>query len=308
MDRLEAMEVFVAAVDEGSLAAAGRRLGRSPAAVTRAVALLERRTGTRLLHRTTRALRLTEAGERYVATCRRLLADLAEAELLAAGERQAPRGLLTVTAPSLFGFLHVRPLVDDFLASYPEVQVRLLLLDRVVNLIDEGLDLAVRIGPLPDSSLIAVAVGSLRRVVCASPDYLARHKAPQTPADLAAHDCIAFTQQSPGETSWSFGGGATPARHVRVRPRLITNSAEAAVASASAGHGITRVLSYQIERELGAGQLKLLLQDFEPPPPQVHLIYPEARLSVAKARAFVDLVVPRLRARLSRIAAVADSA
>jgi DNA-binding transcriptional LysR family regulator len=303
MDRLDAMAAFVAAVDEGSLAAAARRLGRSPAAVTRAVALLERRTGTRLLHRTTRVMRLTEAGERYVATCRRILADLAEAELLAAGERQAPRGLLTVTAPALFGFLHVRPLVDAFLEAYPEVQVRLLLLDRIVNLIEEGMDLAVRIGPLPDSSLIAVTVGALRRVVCASPDYLARKGTPRAPADLAAHDCIAFTQESPGETAWRFTTGS-----VRVRPRLVTNSAEAAVASASEGHGITRVLSYQVERELAAGRLVLLLPEFEPPPPPVHLVYPEARLSVAKARAFVDLVVPRLRAQLARVAAVAESA
>ncbi|MBV8652220.1 MAG: LysR family transcriptional regulator [Alphaproteobacteria bacterium] len=315
MDRLDAMEVFVAAVDEGSLAAAGRRLGRSPAAVTRAVALLERRTGTRLLNRTTRTLRLTAAGERYAATCRRLIADLAEAELAAGSERQAPRGLLTLTAPSFFGALHVRPLTDAFLDAYPEVQVRLLLLDRVINLIDEGMDLAVRIGQLPDSNLIAVGVGALRRVVCASPDYLARRPAPATPSDLAQHDCIAFTQESPVETSWSFAAGPergatrpTQARHVRVRPRFITNSAEAAVAAASAGHGITRVLSYQVERELAAGRLVLLLPEFEPPPPPVHLVYPEARLALAKARAFVDFAVPRLRAELARIASVADNA
>lgn len=303
MDRLDAMAAFVAAVDEGSLAAASRRLGRSPAAVTRAVALLERRTGTRLLHRTTRIVRLTEAGERYATTCRRILAELAEAELQAAGERQAPRGLLTVTAPALFGFLHVRPLVDALLQAYPEIQVRLLLLDRVVNLIEEGMDLAVRIGKLPDSSLVAVTVGALRRVVCASPAYLARKGTPHAPADLASHDCIGFTQESPGETAWRFTTGS-----VRVRPRLVTNSAEAAVASAGEGNGITRVLTYQIERELAAGRLVLLLQGFEPPPSPVHLVYPEARLSVAKARAFVDLVVPRLRAELARIAAVAQSA
>ena len=187
------MKAFVGAVDEGSLAAASRRLRRSPAAMTRAIAGLERLFGTRLLHRTTRAIKLTEAGERYAASCRRILADLQEAELTAAGERSAPRGVLTITAPLFFGRLYVRPLIDAYLDVYRSVQARLLLLDRVVSLIDEGIDAAIRIGHLPESGRIAVKTGEVRRVACASPAYLRRCKPPREPADLATHDCIVFT-------------------------------------------------------------------------------------------------------------------
>lgn len=296
------MAAFVAAVDEGSLAGAARRLGRSPAAVTRAVALLERRTGTRLLYRTTRVVRLTDAGERYIATCRHVLSELEEAELLAAGERSAPRGILAVTAPAFFGRLYVRPLVDAFLRTYPAVQVRLLFLDRVVNLIDEGMDVAIRIGHLPDSGLIAVKIGEVRRVACASPAYLSRRKAIREPADLAVHDCIAVGQITETE-KWSFasdtqGGLLKP---VRVRSRLAVNSPESAIASAVEGSGVICVYSYQVERELQQGSLALLLERFEPPPMPVHVIYAEARLAAAKARAFVDLVVPKLKAELTRI-------
>ena len=304
MDRIDAMTAFVATVDEGTLAGASRRLGRSPAAVTRAVAALERRTGTRLLYRTTRAVRLTEAGERYIASCRRILVDLQEAELLAAGERSAPRGMLTVTAPLLFGRLYVRGLLDSYLDAYPLVQARLLLLDRVVNLIDEGMDAAVRIGHLPDSGLIAVKTGEVRLVVCASPAYLRQRSAPREPADLVSHDCISFSAATQPD-AWSFA--SSPAsrslKAVRVRPRLTVTEAEAAVSSAVAGHGLTRVLSYQAERELHRGRLKLVLERFEPPPLPVHVIYPEARLSAAKTRAFVDFVVPRLRKELARVSA-----
>ncbi len=296
------MIAFVTAVDEGSLAGAARRLGRSAAAVTRAIGSLERRIGTRLLYRTTRVLRLTEAGERFIATCRRVLADLEEAEQSASGERTAPRGLLTVTAPLLFGRLYVRPVVDAFLEAYPSVQVRLLLFDRVANLIDEGIDVAVRIGHLPDSGLIAVKTGEVRRVVCASPGYLARRELPREPADLAAHDCISFSSITPTD-AWSFASASRPnsLRQVRVRPRLTVSQAEAAIASAVEGRGVTCVLSYQIERELRARRLRLLLERFEPPPRPVHVIYPEMRLAAAKVRAFVDLAVPRLKAELTRI-------
>jgi DNA-binding transcriptional LysR family regulator len=304
MDRIDAMTAFVASVDEGSLAGAARRLGRSPAAITRAIAGLERRCGTRLLYRTTRSVRLTEPGERYLASCRRILADLQEAELAAAGESSAPRGMLNVTAPLLFGRLHVRPLVDAYLDAYPLVQARLLLLDRVVNLIDEGIDAAVRIGHLPDSALIAVKAGEVRRVVCASPAYLERHKAPRQPADLASHDCISFSGLVPS-VAWTFSAGpeSKSVKSVRLRPRFTVTEAEAAVSSAVEGHGVTCVLSYQIERELRRGRLELLLERFEPPPVPVHVIYPEARLSAAKTRAFVDFVVPRLRKELTRISA-----
>ena len=304
MDRIEAMDAFVSAVDEGSLAGASRRLGRSPAAVTRAVAALERLVGTRLLYRTTRVVRLTEAGERYIASCRRILVDLQEAELMAAGERTAPRGVLTVTAPLFFGRLYVRRLVDDYLGAYPEVQARLLLLDRTVNLLDEGIDAAVRIGHLPDSSLIAVKTGEVRRVVCASPEYLRRHKLPRQPPDLASHDCIIFSAMTPTDT-WTFAAsrGSDSVRTVRVRHRLTVTEAEAAIASAVEGRGVTCVLSYQIERELKRGRLRLILEDFEPEPLPVHVVYPEARLSAAKTRAFVDFVTPRLKKELTRIGA-----
>ncbi|HKD68642.1 MAG TPA: LysR family transcriptional regulator [Candidatus Binataceae bacterium] len=296
MDRIDAMTAFVASVDEGSLAAASRRLGRSPAAVTRAIAALERRTGTRLLYRTTRTVRLTEAGERYIASCRRILVDLQEAELVAAGERSAPRGVLNVTAPLLFGRLYVRPLLDAYLDIYPAVQARLLLLDRVVNLIDEGMDAGVRIAHLPDSGLIAVKAGEVRRVTCASPAYLGRRNPLREPSDLASHECISFSGAFPADV-WTFAGG----KSVRVRPRLTVTEAEAAVSSAVEGRGVTCVLSYQAEQELARGRLKLILEQFEPPPLPVHVIYPEARLSAAKTRVFVDFVVPRLKKELARI-------
>jgi DNA-binding transcriptional LysR family regulator len=303
MDRIDAMTAFVATVDEGSLAGAARRLGRSPAAITRAIASLEHRTGAKLLYRTTRVVRLTEAGDRYIATCRRLLADLEEAELLASGERTAPRGVLTVTAPLSFGRLHVRPIVDAFLEAYPSVQVRLLLLDRVTNLIDEGMDIAVRIGHLPDSVLIAVKAGEVRRVVCASPRYLARRTPPREPSDLTAHDCISCSGITPTDV-WTFASASKPdsLKQVRVRPRLTVTQAEAAIASAIEGRGVTCVLSYQVERELQTRRLKLLLERFEPAPQPVHIIYPEVRLAAAKVRSFVDIAVPKLKAELVRIA------
>jgi DNA-binding transcriptional LysR family regulator len=298
MDRIDAMTIFTAVVDEGSLAAAARRLRRSPANVTRAIAFLEARLGTRLLHRTTRAIRLSEAGERYLATCRRVLAELAEADSVAAGEREALRGMLTVTAPAFFGRLHVRPVVDEFLDAHRHVQVRLLLLDRVVDLIDEGVDIAIRIGRLPDSSLIAVKAGEVRRVTCASPNYLVRRSRPERPADLATHDCISFSETAVGNV-WGFdaGPGGGRAQQIRVRPRLTVNSAEAAVASAVRGGGVTSVLSYQAERELAEGSLVPLLEPFAPPPLPISVVYPAARFSVPKARAFIDLIVPRLKAR-----------
>jgi len=298
MDRLEAMRVFVAALDQGSLAAAGRRLHRSPAAVTRAIAALEAHVGVKLLHRTTRAITLTEAGERYAASCRRVLTDLDEADMQAAGERTAPRGVLTVTAPLIAGARILRPILDAFLDSQSAVQARLLLLDRVVNLVDEGVDAALRIAHLPDSSQIAVKVGAVRWVVCAAPDYLARSKPIKEPADLADHNTIVLGHQSQGD-AWSFDGkdGATKRRSVRIAAsRLSVNTIDAALGSAIDGHGVARVLSYQVQQELRDGRLERLLQDFEPPPLPVHIVVPEGRLAVAKVRAFVDFAVPKLKA------------
>ncbi|MFG1300739.1 LysR family transcriptional regulator [Xanthobacter sp. V3C-3] len=302
MDRFDAMTAFVRAMEEGSLARAARRLGRSPAAVTRAVAQLETHLGTRLLHRSTRALRLTEAGERYLASCRAILAELAEADLLAAGERTAPRGVLSVTAPAVFGRLHVAPVMEDLLDVHPDLAVRLLLLDRVASLVDEGLDAAVRIGPLPDSSLVAVRVGAVRRVVCASPAYLAARGRPATPAELAGHGVISFSQITETD-GWAFAAGPSGGarRTVQVAPRFRVNGAEAAIAAAVRGRGITRVLSYQVEEDLAAGRLVLLLEAYEGAPLPVHVVYPAARLPVARLRAFVDVAVPRLRARLAAL-------
>lgn len=302
MDRIDAMAVFVAVADEGSFAAAARRLGRSPVSATRAIALLERQTGARLFHRTTRRLRLTEAGERYVAVCRRVLGELEEAAMLAANERSVPRGVLSVTAPAVFGRLHVRPLVSDFLDVYPAVQARLVLLDRVVNLVEEGIDVAVRIGRLPDSGLIAVKCGQVRYVTCASPKYLSRRAPLREPADLAEHDCIAFSQITQTDV-WTFAlgpGGRAPKR-VRVQPRLTVNGAEAAIAAAVEGRGVTCVLSYQVERELRGGRLVRVLKSFEPADLPVQLVYTESRAAVAKTRAFVDFAAPKLRVALARI-------
>jgi DNA-binding transcriptional LysR family regulator len=294
------MRMFVAALDEGSLAGAGRRLGRSPAAVTRAIAFLESHAGVQLLHRTTRTLRLTEAGDRYASTCRRVLTDLEEADLLAAGERAAPRGLLAIMAPVMFGTHFLRPIVAAFLRAHAAVQIRYLLLDRVVNLIDEGVDVALRIAPLPDSGLIALRIGEVRRVLCASPDYLA-HKPPIVElADLAEHDCIAIHQLSPDQP-WSFppSPGGRIARTVRVKPRLMVNADEAAANAAVDGEGIVRILSYKIDREVREGRLIVLLPEDEPPPLPVHLVVPEGRLAIAKVRAFLDFAGPRLKAELA---------
>jgi DNA-binding transcriptional LysR family regulator len=303
MDRLEAMTAFALTVDAGGLSAAARKLGRSPAAVTRAVASLEEHLGVTLLRRTTRHVRLTEAGERYLGVCRRVLAELADAEQVARGEVSAPRGTLTVTAPATFGARHVRPAVDAYLEAYPEVRARLWLLDRVVNLVDEGIDVALRIAFMPDSSLLAVKLGEVHRVVVASPTYCARRGRPGDPRDLADHACIAFAGVTPSDT-WAFAGEGRrdrASRHVKVRAGLTVNSADAAIASALEGRGVTCVLSYQVASELAEGRLLRLLQAHEPAPVPVHLVHPTGSAATAKVRAFVDLAVPRLRAALGPV-------
>ncbi|QGZ64962.1 LysR family transcriptional regulator [Paraburkholderia acidisoli] len=295
MDRIDAMKVFVATLDEGSLAGAGRRLGRSPAAVSRAIAFLEAHTGTPLLYRTTRTIRLSDAGERYALACRRILADLEEADMLAANERSAPRGLLGVTAAVAVGETALRPMVDEFLDRNPEVSLRLHLLDRPVSLIDEGIDIALRIAHLQDSTLVALPVGEVRRVVAASPDYLAAHPPIKTPADLTRHSIISMTHF--GIDSWAFpaaGRSALP-QVVQFSPRIVVNTVRAAVASAVEGHGVTRLFSYHVAEQVKAGRLVIVLRDNEHAPLPANLVTPHGRLSVPKVRSFVDFAVPRLR-------------
>ncbi len=300
VDRLDSMSILVAVVEAGSLSAAARRLRTPLATVSRKISELEAHLGTRLLNRTTRRLVLTEAGESYIAACRRILEEVDEAERAAAGEYSAPRGELIVTAPIVFGRLHVLPVVIDFLRAYAEIAIRLTLADHAVNLLEEHVDVAVRIGALPDSSLVATRLGAIRRVVCASPGYFAARGVPQMPADLAAHDCVAFEGTS--GTAWRFAQGKSE-ESVAVRPRLVVNTAEAAIDAAIAGLGVTRVLSYQAAEALRAGTLALALAAFEPAPSPVHLVHAGGRLLPQKLRAFRDFAAPRIKARLAEIAA-----
>ncbi|WP_433929238.1 LysR family transcriptional regulator [Sorangium cellulosum] len=293
MDRLDTLRVFIAVAEEEGFAPAARRLSMSPPAVTRAIAALEERIGTRLLHRTTRIVRLTEAGARFLTDCKRILGEIEEAEASAAGSHAELRGQIGVTAPVMFGRMFVAPVVFDFLARHPRVSARTLLVDRVVDMLDEGLDVAVRIAHLPDSSMTAIRVGSVRLVVCASPDYLAARGAPETPADLTHLDTIGFSQAAwPAE--WSFSSGA---RVEKVLPpsQLLVNTADVAIAAAVAGRGLARVLSYQVGPELRAGRLRIVLPAFEPPPVPVHVVHPEGPRAAARVRAFVDFLVERLR-------------
>jgi DNA-binding transcriptional LysR family regulator len=301
MDRIDAMKIFVAALDEGSLAGAGRRLGRSPAAVSRAVAFLEDRAGAPLLHRTTRSIKLSEVGERYAGACRRVLAELVEVDILAEGERSAPRGTLTLTAPVMSGEEVLRPILDAFLDTYPKISAKLYLLDRLVNLIDEGIDVALRIAHLPDSSMVAVRVGEVRRIIAAAPSYLAKHPRIAAPDDLSKQQIIAMTQF--GLDAWSFppAPGTTMSRTVHFTPRIVVNSVRAAVATATEGRGVTRLLSDQVAGHVRDGRLRIVLGSDEFPPLPVHIVTPERRLSVPKVRAFVDFAVPRLRTQFARL-------
>lgn len=293
MDRLDALRAFVASVDDGSLAAAGRRLGRSPAAMTRALAGLEARAGVQLLARSTRRLRLTDAGAGYAAAARRILAEVDALDGLAP-EGSEPQGVLALTAPVVAGADILRPILDDFLDAHPKVQARLLLLDRVVGLVDEGFDAALRIAHLPDSGLIATRVGAVRRVVCAAPDYLKDRTPVTQPADLASHSIIGLAE-SRQESAWSFADG----RVQRLAPRLCVNSVAAARGSAIEGRGLARLFSYQVAEDVRAGRLQLVLEDFEPPPLPVHLVAPKSRLALPKVRALIDFASPRLRKALN---------
>jgi DNA-binding transcriptional LysR family regulator len=294
MDRFHLLGVYAAVADSGSFAGAARKLGLSPPAVTRAVNELERHLGLRLLTRTTRVVRVTEAGARYAEDARRILATLDEADESARGLHGAPRGRLTVTTPALFGSLHVTPIVVDYLQRHPETTVQALFLDRVVNLVDEDVDVAVRIGPLPDSSLQAVRVGQVRHLICAAPAYLKRHGRPKTAADLPAHTLIAASALTP-TAEWRLREGGT-LRTVKLRPRMTTSANEAARAAAVQGLGLVRLLSYQVADAIGARQLQAVLQDLEPEPLPVHVVHHEGRHATRKVRAFLDLAIESLRA------------
>ena len=296
MDRLAAMRVFTAVADAGSLSAAGRRLNMPLATVSRHLAVLEDEIGVRLMTRTTRHLALTEPGRNYLESCRRILAELEVADLALAGQHLEPRGEIAITAPAMFGRLHVVTIVVAFLEAFPHVTARLLIVDRGVDLIEEGLDVSVRIGVLPDSSLMATRVGGIRLVTCASPAYLAKHGAPMTPLALAGHDCISFGAFSPAER-WVYAGSAK-SRRVSVHSRLVVNTADAAIDAARAGLGITRVLSYQVEASVAERALSLILEDFEPEALPVSLLHREDRLPQAKVQRFIAFAAPRLRAAL----------
>lgn len=289
------MQVFVTVSEEGGFAAASRKLDVSPAAVTRAIVALEEQLGTVLLQRTTRNVRLTDAGRRYFDDSRAILASIAEANETASGVNAEPRGQLSVTASVLFGRMFLMPCIVDYMQRYPQVEVSAHLLDRVVNIVEEGMDVAVRIGHLPDSSLRAFRVGQIRRVLCASPAYLAAHGVPEHPSDLLRHTIVSSSAISP-RVEWQFGKGAEQLT-VRMKPRLIVTSNDAAMQAAVGGLGITRLLSYQVAQEVARGGLILLLEEFEEAPWPVQVVHREGKYGSFKVRAFIDCVVERLRAQ-----------
>ncbi|VEF13783.1 LysR family transcriptional regulator [Pseudomonas fluorescens] len=293
MDRFQEMHIFATVAQEQGFSSAARRLGLSAASVTRAVAALELRIGTQLLVRTTRSVHLSEAGQRYLEDCRRILAEVQEAEDSAAGSHAQPRGQLTVTAPVLFGDLFVTPVMAAYLAQYPDVTINAVLVDRIVNIVEEGIDVAVRIGDLPDSSQHAIRVGDVRRVICGSPQYFARHGRPKHPQELATAPVVA-TSATGQQRSWPFLD-AGEAITVRPEPRLIVTANQAAITAASLGLGLTRVLSYQVAAKVAAGELEIVLADFELPPLPIHLVYQGGRKAPARVRSFIDFAVAALR-------------
>ena len=295
MDRLTAIRVFATVADEGSLSAAGRRLSMPLTTVSRHLSALEDDLDVRLITRTTRRLKLTEPGATYLESCRRVLADLDAAERRLAGERAEPQGMLSLTAPILFGRWHVQPVVSAYLTTHPRVSARMFLADRVVDLVEEGLDLGIRIGHLPDSSMRATALGTVRYVTCASPAYLEAAGVPHEPNALKGRPCISFANFSRPDR-WVYEGRRPVS--VPVSPRLIVNTAEAAIDAAKAGLGIVRILSYQAQDSLKDGSLRLILEPFEPEPVPVNLVHREDRLPQAKVQSFVELAVPRLRKAL----------
>jgi DNA-binding transcriptional LysR family regulator len=293
MDRLGAMSVFAAVVSAGSFSAASRELRIPLPTVSRRVAELEAHVDAKLLVRGTRKLTLTEAGEAYLAACRRILEQVAEAERGAAGEYNTPQGELVITAPVTFGRMHVVPVTAEFLAAHPDVDLRLVLSDRSLSIVDEHLDLAIRVGDLPDSSMVAVRIGAIRGVVCASPAYLQKHGTPKSLEDLAAHQCVTFSALGPAD-SWHFPDGKV----ARVRSRLVASTAEAALEGALCGVGLTRLLSYQVAEAIERGKLVVVLRKYEAAPVPVNLIYVKERRLSGKLRAFLDFAAPKLRSRI----------
>ena len=298
MDRFESMSVLVTAVEAGSLSATARRLGAPLATISRKVAELEAHLNTRLLNRSNRRLTLTDAGQSYVAACRRILEEVGEAERAARGEYSAPKGDLLITAPVVLGRLRALPVVVEFLRAYPDIDIRMMLTDGLVSLVENQVDLAVRIGELPDSSLVATRIGSVRRVVCGSPGYFAERGIPKRPDDLAAHSCITYEGLMSPET-WTFAMGKSDVS-VPIHSRLVVNTVEAAIDAAIAGIGITRLLSYQIANAVQSGTLVLALGEFEPAPAPVSLVHAGGWLLPLKVRAFLDFAAPRLKVRLTQ--------
>jgi DNA-binding transcriptional LysR family regulator len=288
MDRIDAMQAFVAVADLQGFAPAARKLGLSPSGVTRLVAALEERLGARLLQRTTRSVTLTDVGSRYLERARRILADVEEAETAAEGERTRPSGRLVVSAPIGFGRIHVSPVMSAYLKRFPEISGDLRLSDRMINLVEDGVDLAVRIGHLADSTLVARHVGEMRRIVVASKAYLEQHGEPKAPGEIPSHDTIQFGAMS-ASPDWRFVENGRELR-ITSTPRFTTNSADAAVQYAEQGGGLTRLLAYQAADAVKAGRLQIVLAKFEEPPLPIHIVYPTSRLLSAKVRAFINLV------------------
>ncbi|MGE5169907.1 MAG: LysR substrate-binding domain-containing protein [Rudaea sp.] len=297
MDRLRAIETFVRIVERGSLTAAAEAMGVSLPGVVRTLAALEAMLDVRLLNRTTRRMALTDEGREYYERCKRILAQVEEAAAALSARRVAPKGRLRLTAPVVFGRLHVAPVAREFVVRHSGVVVDLVLLDRVVDLLEEGIDVGVRIGELPDSSLVAINVGQTRRVVCASPGYLRRHGVPRTAEDLASHRCVNFAGLAPA-SEWTLATGRAVER-VAVAPILASNQIDPVLDACERGLGLGQFLCYQVRAPLDAGRLRRVLREFEPAPLPIHVIYPGARLLSATVRAFVDWSLPRLRARLA---------
>jgi DNA-binding transcriptional LysR family regulator len=300
LDRLEAMSVLLAAAESGSLSKASRNLRLPLATVSRKVSELEAHLNATLLIRSAKGLELTPAGRSYVTAAKAILEQVTEAERAATGEYTEPKGDLVVTAPIMFGRIHVLPVVTRFLAAYPDVSVGLVMTDRVAHFLDDQVDVALRIGVLPDSNLIATRLGTVRHVVCASPDYLAANGAPATPDDLARHSVISFQSVSALST-WDFGSESGDIT-TSFRSRLSVNTIDAAIDAGLAGAGLVRAVSYQIVDHVRSGRLKLVLDAFEPAPRPVHLVYDTQNRLPLKLRAFVDFVVQRMRERLMEAA------
>jgi len=301
VDRFDAISTLIAAVDGGSLSAASRALGMPLPTVSRKVSELEAHLGTQMVVRTSRKLLLTDAGKAFVEASRRVLSDLDEAERAASGEYQTPRGELLITAPIMFGKLHILPIVLEFLRAYPDVNVRFVMADTVVDLLDNHIDVAARLGRLPDSGLVATRVGEVRWITCASPGYLAQRGTPEVPADLAGHDCLAF-EGLQTLRSWSFGPG-TGQEPIAIPPRLAVNTADALIEAAADGLGVARMMSYQAATALREDRLVRLLQAYEPETIPVHLVHTGPSLLPLKLRAFLDFAGPRIRQALKALPA-----